>query len=147
MPEPPLSETSLVGYLTQFSSLKARAPRLNRPSPELLAARFGVTGMGSTTRVTTISTAGDTLTASQADPFIRRDIDSVMGFSDDIPITDAIHYFPYPDLNRTLEKRLHVKYGARSTSSVRRMLFSTLDKALMFRNALCLTFLTTCYDK
>ena len=118
MAELHVSQESLVGFMNRFSALRNRQPRGSQPTPELLAARFGVTGMASNTSVMSITTSGDSLRQSQSDPYIRRDIDSVIGFSDALPVVDAINYMPYPNISRTLEKRLHIKYGARIVSNI-----------------------------
>jgi hypothetical protein len=114
MDAPVIVPHTLVEYMNHFSDLRHSAHRDGEPSPELLAARFCLTGItADDTFLAGINTRRDLLTGSQRNPFVRRDLDSVLGYSRDIPVLDSIHYFPYPNPLRTLESRVHVTHSAK----------------------------------
>jgi hypothetical protein len=120
MDPPPLLFKTLVEYMNHFGSLRTRDAVQDSPTPDLLAARFGLTGITSDDSfLAGITTTPDLLAGSRYVPHIRRDLDSVLGYSSDIPVLDAINYYPYPNLGRTLEKRLHLMYSVEVNHEVR----------------------------
>ena len=108
----PIVDETLVTFMNHFRNLRDDADGLDEPSAELLAARFGLTGItADNSFLAGISIAPDLLSGSNHNPYIRRDLDSVLGYSTDIPVLDAVNYFAYPNPARTLERRVHVKHS------------------------------------
>jgi hypothetical protein len=76
------------------------------------AARFALTGRTHhNTGYSVINTIRDKLgnTAEEL-PYIRRDFDSLIGFTRRIPVLSDLSYYPNPSLNRTLTHSIHVKH-------------------------------------
>jgi hypothetical protein len=106
--------------MTHFEQLRMEEQTRGSPSPDLLAAQFGLTGLDSNGEIRAgITITPDVLDPVQQTPFIRRDIDSVLGYSRNIPLSDAVHYYPYPNPSRTLERRVHVKHALKVDGQVR----------------------------
>jgi len=119
MDNPPIAAHSLVEYMSHFSELRTGDQEDGQPSPELLAARFCLTGITSDNSfLAGITVNQDLLSRSRHVPYIRRDLDSVLGYTDNIPVMDAIHYFPHPDLSRTLERRVHLYHTSQVHNEV-----------------------------
>ncbi|KAF9522442.1 hypothetical protein CPB83DRAFT_899623 [Crepidotus variabilis] len=112
MPPPPVVYSTLCNYLNRFRNIRSSEPEDNNLDPELLAARFALTGITpDDSELVAVDINPDLLGASERDPFVRRDIDSVLGYTEENPVRDAIHYFPYPNLSRTLERSVHIKHS------------------------------------
>jgi len=127
----PIVYETLVTVMNDFRNLRDAG----QPSAELLAARFCLTGIAGDS-LTGITTTPDLLSGSNYNPHIRRDLDSVLGYSPDIPVRDAINYFAYPNPARTLERRVHVKHsipvhGQVSTLSLEQLMFRHLTHRLV----------------
>ena len=68
-----------------------------------------------------INTARDKIGAQGTRPYIRRDFDSLIGFSPDLAVQTDITFFPNPPRNRTLKKDLHIRYSYLCEDDVRRL--------------------------
>jgi hypothetical protein len=111
MNHPPIVSHTLVKYMEHFATLRSHESDEEGPTPELLAARFSLTGITSDDSfLAGMTTTPDSLAGSNYAPYIRRDLDSVLGYSANIPVLDALNYYPYPNIRRTLEKQLRVAY-------------------------------------
>jgi hypothetical protein len=110
---PPVVDHTLVAYMTRFAALRGAHQADDAPHPELQAARFCLTGITpDDSLLAGIDTASDSFAGSQRNPYIRRDLDSVLGYSPDIPVLGPINYFPYPNPTRTLHRSVHVRHYA-----------------------------------
>jgi hypothetical protein len=108
---PIVQDISLTDFLNKFRSYRELDPVDNQPEPDMIAARYALTGLSQDSRfVAGINTFRDKLGPRGTLPFVRRDFDSVIGFSADIPISKDVTYYPNPTLTRTLKKTLHVNY-------------------------------------
>lgn len=112
-PVPRIVSHTLVEYMNHLKALRGRADGVDSPPSDLLAARFCLTGIAEDNSfLAGISTAPDVLSGSHQVPYIRRDLDSVLGYSSNNPVMAPVHYYPYPNPARTLEHRVHVIYKA-----------------------------------
>jgi hypothetical protein len=137
MPAPVIRYLSLAEHVTKFSQLRREIRDRDQPDPDLVAARYSLTGWNRTgTYITGISTAQNLLgeTASREDmPLVRRDYDSVIGFTRDCPVSTDIAYFPNPPVSRTLTKTVYITHTYKHHGQVRRDLgkcTSTIDTDL-----------------
>lgn len=120
---PTVEDLTLTTFLNKFRNYRAMDPVENQPEPDMIAARYALTGLSQNgRRVAGINTVRDKLGPQATTlPFIRRDFDSLIGFSADIPVSKDITYFPNPTLTRTLNKSVHVKYTYNVGEEVRRL--------------------------
>jgi len=117
-----VDDLTLTNFLNKFRDYRARDPVDNHPEPDMIAARYALTGLSPNRRfVAGINTARDKLGPHGPLPFIRRDFDSLIGFSADIPVLNDVTYFPNPPLTRTLKKSVHVEYSYCVGEDVRRL--------------------------
>ena len=121
-----VQDISLTGFLNKFRQYQAAPPVANQPTPDMIAARYALTGLsmrGVATgpAVAGINTARDKIGRQAIRPYIRRDFDSLIGFSADLPVQTDITFFPNPPRNRTLKKDLQVRYSYPCGDQVRRL--------------------------
>jgi hypothetical protein len=90
-------DLSLTGFLNKFREYRAADAVPNHPTPDMIAARFALTGrsMGGAS-VAGINTARDKIGAQGTRPYIRRDFNSLIGFSTDLIVQTNITFFPNP---------------------------------------------------
>jgi hypothetical protein len=100
----PMDQT-ITQFLTQYG-------QYSESENPFYAARFALTGRTPcNTSYSVINTIRDKLgNMANSPPFIRRDFDSLIGFTRRLPILSALSYYPNPDLSRTLAQSIHVKY-------------------------------------
>lgn len=120
---PNVDDLTLTAFLNKFRNYRAMDPVENQPKPDMIAARYALTGLSQNGRhVAGINTVRDKLGPRATTlPFIRRDFDSLIGFSADIPVSKDVTYFPNPTLTRTLSKSVYVKYTYNVGEEVRRL--------------------------
>jgi len=142
-----VEDLTLTNFLNKFRDYRARDPVDNHPEPDMIAARYALTGLSRNRQVVAgINTTRDKLGRHGPLPFIRRDFDSLIGFSADIPVLNDVTYFPNPPLTRTLKKSVHVKYTYYNGEDVRRLghyvLIESTDNSYSFISlSLTATFL------
>ena len=117
-----VEDITLTNFLNKFCEYRTREPVDNHPEPDMIAARYALTGLSRDRRVVAgINTVRDKLGPRGPLPFIRRDFDSLIGFTPDIPVSNDVTYFPNPPLTRTLKKSVFVKYTYVDGEEVRRL--------------------------
>jgi len=152
MPELPRARAQLVedltltNFLNKFRDYRAMDPVDNQPDPDMIAARYALTGLSRDRRIVAgINTIRDKLGPQGTLPFIRRDFDSLIGFSADIPVSNDVTYFPNPTLTRTLNKSVYVKYTYNDGEEVRRLacyvLIESTNNSYSFMSLSLSTFL------
>lgn len=108
---PRVEDLTLAGFLNKFRSYREMDPADNQPEPDMIAARYALTGLSrDSRRVAGINTVRDKLRPQGTLPFIRRDFDSLIGFCTDIPVSKDVAYYPNPPPIRTLNKSVYVKH-------------------------------------
>ena len=154
MPAPAIQYVTLAQHVTKFAEIREADGVPGRPIPDLQAARYSLTGWNpESTYITGINTAANLIgEVPEADlPAIRRDYDSLIGFTKDCPVSTAMMYFPNPPPSRTQSKPLHIRYECRVGIQVSSFLYSlekqhwSLTLYLVFRfnmlsRAQCPTF-------
>lgn len=106
---PEVEDLTLAGFLNRFRAYRQLVPADDQPEPDMVAARYALTGLSRDSQhVAGINTVRDLLGPRGTLPFIRRDFDSLIGFSADIPVSKNVTYFPNPSPTRTLNKSVHV---------------------------------------
>jgi len=119
---PNVQDITLTNFLNKFRRYRQMDPADNQPEPDMIAARYALTGLSQDSRtVAGINTIRDKLAPEGTLPFIRRDFDSLIGFSADVPVSKDVTYFPNPTLTRTLNKSVYVKYTYSDGVEVRRL--------------------------
>jgi hypothetical protein len=118
---PQVRDLSLTDFLNKFRDYRSLNPADNQPSPDMIASRYALTGLSRNSQtVAGINTVRDKIGPRGTLPFIRRDFDSLIGFSADVAVSNDVTYFPNPTLTRTLKKNLHIKYTYHVGEEVRR---------------------------
>jgi hypothetical protein len=113
MPDPAIRYLSLANHVRQFGEIRNQDQVPGGPDPDLLAARYSLTGWDPESQhITGINTARDVIgDVDDSDlPYIRRDYDSVMGFTRHCAVSSEISYYPNPPMGRTLSKAIHITF-------------------------------------
>jgi len=93
-----------------YKTLLAMEPTDEYPNPSLEAARFIVTGYNAReNQRARLETLHYALSEDSPLPESRRDYDSLIGFTDHIPIHTDLYVHPYPLKQDNLEKKLGLK--------------------------------------
>lgn len=100
---------TLPEFIGKFSQIRAADPQHNSPHPDFLAARFGLTGQAPNGPTCHIDALRGRLIPETPSPMIRRDFDSVIGFTDIIPVSSDLQYYPNPAPARSLNKSIHIE--------------------------------------
>lgn len=109
---------TIAEFIGRFSHIRAAEPQHNSPNPDFLAARFGLTGQLPNGPTTHIDALRGRLNEQTPSPLIRRDFDSVIGLTDDIPITNDLQYYPSPAPSRSLNKSIHIQFEFQVSETV-----------------------------
>ena len=116
MPAPEIRYVTLAQHTTKFAAIRQAYAVPGHPIPDLQAARYSLTGWNpESTYITGINTSANIIGDVHEDqlPYIRRDYDSLIGFSLDCAVSKDMVYFPNPSLSRTQSKPLHIKHECR----------------------------------
>lgn len=108
----PMSSATLPEWLEKWFAICDTVPQPHKPDPVLNASRFGLTGIDRTDEsITCISTTDAKISSIDAgEPFIRRDYDSIIGYSATYPLSRQVSFFPHAPHFKTLRKAVHVKH-------------------------------------
>lgn len=119
---PRVVDLSLSDFLNKFQSYRALDPANNQPKPDMIAARYALTGLSWDSQlVAGINTVHDKLGCRGTMPFIRCNFDSLIGFSTDVPVSKDVTYFPNPPPTCMLKKSVQVKYSYFKGEEVRKL--------------------------
>ena len=90
MPAPEICYVTLAQHTTKFPAIRQVDAVLGHPIPDLQAARYSLTGWNlESTYITGINTSANLMGNVHEDqlPYIRRDYDSLIGFSPDCAVS------------------------------------------------------------
>ncbi|PPR08261.1 hypothetical protein CVT24_001173 [Panaeolus cyanescens] len=99
----------LYRWVQIYDEFRDSESSFNNCSPAFQAARFGLTGVDQD-EVIAVQCNSAKIGTNGTKPYIRRDFDSVLGYTRRWPLRTDIHFYPLPPPKRTLKSLVHVKY-------------------------------------